>query len=185
MLRSSRLTLILGLPLFLFFPGLTPAAQQSLATKSNQEPPTTSSTAQVPVSSLPSPLTEALALYRKGRFDEAITKYQGVLHDEPNSPDAYAGLIRTYLKKKDVQLASETAQQALQVADSAPVRVALGEVYFRQGKDRRCGTGMGQSHQLGASRSAGVHGARSGALVFLDVQKRPGHDRESARVRSR
>jgi tetratricopeptide (TPR) repeat protein len=132
MLRSSRLSLTLGLPLLLYSAAPMPG-QQSLAAKANQEPPTATSPAQVPLASLPSPLTEALALYRKGSFDEAITKYQDVLHDKPNSPDAYAGLIRTYLKKKDVQQASDTAQQALKIADAAPVRVALGEVYFRQG----------------------------------------------------
>ena len=73
-------------------------------------------------------------MYRKGDFDTAIRKYQQILQENPPSPDAYAGLIRTYLKKKDVQQAYDTATQALQVADSTPIHVALGEVYFRQGK---------------------------------------------------
>jgi len=37
---------------------------------------------------------------------------------------------------KDVRQASETATKALEVADSVPVHVATGEVYFREGKLR-------------------------------------------------
>ena len=80
------------------------------------------------------PLHDALMLYLKGDFDGAIGKYHELLNQKQNLPEAYAGLIRTYLKKKDVQQAADTARQALQVADAGPVRVALGEVYFRQGK---------------------------------------------------
>lgn len=77
---------------------------------------------------------EAKALYRKGDFDAAITKYEQILQQKPPSPDAYAGLVRSYLKKKDVQHAYDTATQALQVVDAEPIHVALGEVYFRQGR---------------------------------------------------
>jgi tetratricopeptide (TPR) repeat protein len=80
------------------------------------------------------PLGEAKEFYRKGDFDRAIQKYQQVLQEKPDSPDAYAGLTRVYLKKKDVKHASDTVTQGLQLADSPVVRVALGEVYFRQGK---------------------------------------------------
>jgi predicted aspartyl protease len=45
-------------------------------------------------------------------------------------------MIRVYLKMKNVEKAYETATKGLEVADAAPVRVALGEVYFRQGKIR-------------------------------------------------
>jgi tetratricopeptide (TPR) repeat protein len=87
------------------------------------------------VSPPPSPLAEAITSYRKGDFDAALERYQQILRDQPKSPDAYAGLIRTYLKKKDVQQASDAATSALQAADSPQVHVALGEVYFRQGKN--------------------------------------------------
>ena len=82
----------------------------------------------------PNPLGEAKALLQKGDFDGASKKYQQILQEKPKSPDAYAGLTRCYLKKKDVAQAYETVSKGLQVADSWPVRVALGEVYFRQGK---------------------------------------------------
>jgi len=75
-----------------------------------------------------------MALAGKGDCDAAIKKYQEVIQEKPKSPDAYAGLARCYLKKKDVTQAFETITKGLQVADGMPVRVALGEVYFRQGK---------------------------------------------------
>jgi tetratricopeptide (TPR) repeat protein len=115
MLRPSRFRLTSGLLCLLFLSALVAFRRLSFA-RPKQQPPTTGSVPQSTVTSLPSPLTDALALYRKGNFDEAITKYQGVLQDKPNSPDAYAGLIRTYLKKKDVQQAADIANQALQVA---------------------------------------------------------------------
>lgn len=75
-----------------------------------------------------------MLLDRKGNFEAAITKYQQYLQEKPKSPDAYAGLTRCYLKKKDVAQAYDVVQKGLQVADGWSVRVALGEVYFRQGK---------------------------------------------------
>jgi tetratricopeptide (TPR) repeat protein len=132
MLRFLRSSLLMGISLSVLSNVPVLSAQQP-------DPPaqarvdTTAASSQ-PVLPMGSPLTEALALYRKGNFDEAINRYQSVLRDKPNNPDAYAGLIRTYLKKKDVQQAADTAHQALQVVDSTPVHVAVGELYFRQGK---------------------------------------------------
>jgi predicted aspartyl protease len=60
--------------------------------------------------------------------------YQQILQENPASAEAYAGLTRVYLKQKGIQQASDTIHKALQVADAPAVRVALGEVYFRQGK---------------------------------------------------
>jgi len=77
---------------------------------------------------------QATASYYLGQFDAAIQKYQQILADKPNSSEAYAGLTRVYLKQENVQQANETILKAIQVADSPTVRVALGEVYFRQGK---------------------------------------------------
>jgi len=82
----------------------------------------------------PDPLGEARALIRKGDFDAAIEKYRQLLEERPKSPDAYAGLTRVYLKKKDVAQAYDTVTKGLQLTDSWPVHVVLGEVYLRQGK---------------------------------------------------
>lgn len=79
-------------------------------------------------------LLEAKRLFRKGDFDAAIQKYQEVMQSMPNSPTAYVGMTRAYLKKKDVNLADATIMNALKTADCPAVRVALGEVYFREGK---------------------------------------------------
>jgi tetratricopeptide (TPR) repeat protein len=85
-------------------------------------------------SSPPSPLSEALRLYRKGEFEGAIHQYQQLLQEKPKSPDAYAGLARVYLKRKDIQQAHETISKGMDTVDSPTVKVALGEVLFREGK---------------------------------------------------
>jgi tetratricopeptide (TPR) repeat protein len=88
----------------------------------------------VPPTAAPDALTDAAALYRQGQFDAAVQKYQQILAEKPTSSEAYAGLTRLYLKQKNVQLADETISKGVQVANGPAVRVALGEVYFRQGK---------------------------------------------------
>lgn len=103
--------------------------QQASATAPAQAQATVASPAPTPA-----PLTDALALYRKGDFPGAIQKYQQVLQLNPNSAEAFAGLTRVYLKAKNVQQASDTISKALQVNDVPQLHVALGEVYFRQGK---------------------------------------------------
>ena len=80
------------------------------------------------------PIGEALALYRRGEFEGAIAKYEEVLRDRPKSPDAYAGLVRVYLKQKNVDKAAQAAEEGLAHVDSPRVHVAQAEVWFRQGK---------------------------------------------------
>jgi tetratricopeptide (TPR) repeat protein len=79
-------------------------------------------------------LGEAKALYRKGDFAGAIARYQAILQEKPKLPDAIAGLIRVYLKQKNLELAAKTADQALQASESPRVRTAHAEVLFRQGR---------------------------------------------------
>jgi tetratricopeptide (TPR) repeat protein len=110
------------------------ASPSAAAAPSVATPPSPSTASPTAASPPPSPLGEALTLYRKGDFDGAIRDYQQVLQENPSSTEAYAALARVYLKKKDVQQASDTIHKALQVADGPAVHVALGEVYFRQGK---------------------------------------------------
>ena len=103
---------------------------------------TTAARATMPADVLPSPQTdrvhsplgEAIALARKGDCDAAIKKYQQVLQEKPKSPDAYAGMARCYLRNERCRRSLRDYHQGLQVADGVPVREALGEVYFRQGK---------------------------------------------------
>ncbi len=86
-------------------------------------------------STIPSdPLEAALLLYRKGEFDSALTKYQEVLKDHPQSPDAYAGVVRVYLKQKNVDEAAKAADEGLAHLDHPRLRSARAEVWFRQGR---------------------------------------------------
>jgi len=75
-----------------------------------------------------------MRLYRRGDFAGAIGKYREMLQQNPRSPDAYAGIIRCYLKQKDVEQAAQTAVKGLAEVDSPRVRTAHGEVLFRQGR---------------------------------------------------
>ena len=116
--------------------GGSPRQSQSPATAATAGP-TQTNAAGTPSSggvTAPDLLSAAQRFYGKGDFDHAIQNYQRVLQETPNSPDAYAGLARVYLKRKDVKEAEATVTKGLQMADSPIVRVALGEVYFRQGK---------------------------------------------------
>jgi tetratricopeptide (TPR) repeat protein len=80
-------------------------------------------------------LSEAEGLYRKGSFDSAISRYNDLLKAEPASGDAYAGIIRCYLKHDKVQEADEALRKAKQIVPSHPeVKVAEGELLFRQGE---------------------------------------------------
>jgi tetratricopeptide (TPR) repeat protein len=117
-------------------PDARPSAtkQDQAATPSSAAPSRSASATSSDSDSPPDPLGEARTLAQKGDFEGAIKKDQQLLQERPKSPDAYAGLTRVYLKKKDVARADETVTKGLEVSDSWPVRVALGEVYFRQGK---------------------------------------------------
>ena len=113
---------------------------QSQSPSSAAAPSTLQSSPTVEISAepatAPDPLGDATRLFRKGDFDGAVQKYQQLLQEKPNSPDVYIGLTHVYLQKKDVKRANDTVTKGLQVADSPLVRVALGEVYFRQGRIR-------------------------------------------------
>jgi tetratricopeptide (TPR) repeat protein len=85
---------------------------------------------------LSAPLAAARDLFRGGKFDEAIAAYNAIVPaggDEAAA--AYAGLARVYLRQKRVADADAAAQKAVALTpDRAPAIVALGEVYFREGK---------------------------------------------------
>ncbi len=109
-------------------PKSSPATQQGSApTLPSNSPPGAASTST-------DYLGEARGLFKRGDFDGAISKYQELLRLKPKSPDAWAGMVRVYLKQKKVEQAAHTADQALAISDSPRIRVAHGEVLFRQGK---------------------------------------------------
>lgn len=142
MLRILCTSLVLGfnilLPWTSEFVANNPEWSQSQAPAAraddgpSQSPPASSKPAEV--ASAPYLLVEAREYYRKGDLDHSIQKYQQVLQVMPKSPDAYAGLTRVYLKKKNVQQAADTVTKGLQLVDSPVEHVARGEVYFRQGR---------------------------------------------------
>jgi len=80
------------------------------------------------------PLGEAGILYSHGNFPDAIAKYEGYVQEHPQSPDGYAGLVRVYLKQKDVEQAVQMAEKGIAQSDSPRMRSARAEVWFRQGK---------------------------------------------------
>ena len=127
MLAARRLCLLCGVS-FLLLAAAFPAEDQQANT------PTPAQAAVGSPTPTPAPLSDALALFRKGDFAGATQKYRLALQQNPTSAEAYAGLTRVYLKAKEVQQASDTVSKALQVVDLPTVRVAMGEVYFRQGR---------------------------------------------------
>jgi len=80
-------------------------------------------------------LSDAVNLYRKGSFDQALAKYNDALKADPQSGEAYAGIIRCYLKQDKVREADEALQKGLQSNPASPdLKTAEGELLFRQGE---------------------------------------------------
>jgi tetratricopeptide (TPR) repeat protein/predicted aspartyl protease len=139
MVQALCMSLLVGLSLIPFwgshfFPSQASTAGQAQVPVISTAPTTPSSASAKPSITPPHPVDEAANLYRKGNFDAAIQKYQAIIEGKTDLAQAYAGLTRVYLKKRDVAQANATIEKGLQAADSPVVRVALGEVYFRQGK---------------------------------------------------
>jgi tetratricopeptide (TPR) repeat protein len=81
------------------------------------------------------PFKEAEDYFRKGSFDQAIGKYNEALKTGTQSADAYAGIVRCYLRQDKVRDAAEALEKGLQAKPSDPgLKVAQGELLFRQGK---------------------------------------------------
>lgn len=78
-------------------------------------------------------IAEALIMYEHGNFAGAVGKYRELLVADPKNGDAYAGLIRTLLKQKQPDDARATLDNGLKNADTPSLRVAAGEVEFREG----------------------------------------------------
>jgi predicted aspartyl protease/Tfp pilus assembly protein PilF len=93
-----------------------------------------SKAAAAPVAPVDNPLGEARIFYRQGNFPGAIAKYEQFVQQHPQSPDGYAGLVRVYLKQKDVEHAVQMADKGIAQSDSPRMRSARAEVWFRQGK---------------------------------------------------
>jgi tetratricopeptide (TPR) repeat protein len=110
---------------------LVTGAGLASATSAQDAPGSSGSTAAL--SAAPS-LANAERMYRTGRFDEAAQEY-AALAAGPQSALAYVGLARVDLKQKRPADGYAAATRALELAPNSPdAQVALGEVYFRQGR---------------------------------------------------
>ena len=110
------------------------AASPAKLAETSAGPPSASRDITAPVAPNDNPLGEAGILYSHGNFPDAIAKYEGYVQQHPQSPDGYAGLVRVYLKQKDVEQAVQMAEKGIAQSDSPRMRSARAEVWFRQGK---------------------------------------------------
>ena len=73
--------------------------------------------------------------HRKGSFEQALARYNEVLKIDPHSGDAYAGIVRSYLKQDKVHEADDALRKGLHADPGRPdLKVAEGELLFRQGE---------------------------------------------------
>ncbi|HLW98444.1 MAG TPA: aspartyl protease family protein [Candidatus Acidoferrales bacterium] len=80
-------------------------------------------------------LDDAFKLYRQGKSDLALAEYNSIIAANPNSAQAFTGLSRVLLRLKRIDDSYAAAAKAVQLLpDLSDAHVALGEVYFRQGK---------------------------------------------------
>jgi Flp pilus assembly protein TadD len=115
----------------------TDKPSQPVASTAPASTSTAATAAVSPMAGPTSPLAEALQLYRTGKYDAAIERYNSVIKTNTDATVAvaYAGLARVYLKQKKAADAYTAAAKAVELAPSvATGHSALGEVYFRQGK---------------------------------------------------
>jgi tetratricopeptide (TPR) repeat protein/predicted aspartyl protease len=114
-----------------------PPASTAAPSASAASPSTTAlaaaATPAKPPAPPPTPQAAALQLYRTGKFEEAADAYTKLAPTDPAT--AYAGLTRVYLRQKRTDDAYAAINKAVALApDAVDVRVALAEVYYRQGK---------------------------------------------------
>jgi len=101
----------------------------------SQETKPSASAQSVSTQNEPAPFKEAGDYFRKGSFDQAIAKYNEALKSGTQSPEAYTGIVRCYLRQDKVRDAAETLEKGLHAKPSDPgLKVAQGELLFRQGK---------------------------------------------------
>jgi len=109
---------------------------QSAPQGSNQASNTVTCTVDASPKTYSASISNALHLYRTGKFDDAAAAYNAII--SAGGSDlvlAYTGLARVYLRREKVSEAFAAANRAVALTPGkTPAITALGEVYFRQGK---------------------------------------------------
>src|SRR5579864_7134767 len=78
-------------------------------------------------------LLHARELFRNADFSGAAAAFQKIIDIHP-SPEAYSGLVRSWLKGDNVIAADEGSQKALaSLPDATLTHAARGDVLFRRG----------------------------------------------------
>ena len=125
-LRQSRVSIAMRKILVLFWVLFCVTASVA------QRPATKESQSAIPTSSL---LTEAEALLREGRVDDAKSKIQEELERNPWNAEAYNLLGVACVNERDFSGALEALQHALKFApNSTRTRNSMANVYVAQGK---------------------------------------------------
>jgi len=136
-MRAIIFAFCIGIPLSMGLFVRALPAQTSASSQSGSGSPASTSVATAPDKSTPASLSiaDAVSLYRSGKWDDAAQEFNSLIAAHPNDAVAYAGLSRAYLKERKIPEAYAAATKAVSLAPaSADSHVALGEVYFRQGK---------------------------------------------------
>ena len=114
----------------------------SQATVAQSNPPPNTATVTIPcavdlqISAAGKPLLDdALKSFRAEQEQAAIDTYKNLIAKNIDTPYAYAGLTRIYLRQNKTADAYAAAQNAGAAGpNTIPAQVALGEIYFRQGR---------------------------------------------------
>jgi tetratricopeptide (TPR) repeat protein len=89
--------------------------------------------AQAPAPAPAPELAAARKLLREGDFRGAAAAFQKMIEAQP-SPEAYAGLVQSFLKLDDAKSADASASRGVETfSQSALAHAARGDVYFRRG----------------------------------------------------
>src|SRR5882724_5929214 len=71
----------------------------------------------------------------KGSFDQAIVQYNQILKSGTETAEAYAGIVRCYLRQEKFRDADETLVKGLQAKPTdAGLKVVQAELLFREGR---------------------------------------------------
>lgn len=79
-------------------------------------------------------LSSAESLFKQGKFREAAAAYKAAVDKDKTSAPAHAGLVQSYLKADEVELADQSSAEALAVLpQSALMHATRGDAQFRKG----------------------------------------------------